>query len=127
MKNTTFQRLHQSGDIVHGMKSVGLSFPDAVLSGDPQESAHIFYDRRVDQATVGIWESEAGTLRFDPYPFDELCVVVEGEVALEDETGHRDAFRAGDAFIIEKTFSGLWIMPRRLRKFFVELKSSSTA
>ncbi len=124
MSKPSFHRLHQHGDIVKGMQDIGLSFPDLVLEGNPQEKAHIFYDRPLSQATIGIWESESGTLRFDPYPFDELCIIVEGEVSLVDESGQQDAFKAGDLFIIEKQFRGLWMMPRRLRKFFVELKTA---
>ncbi len=123
MSNAPFMRLHPHGHVTDGMKPVGLSFPDAVVAGDPQESAHVFYDQALKQATIGIWESEAGVVRFDPYPFDELCIVVEGEVALRDASGYQDAFRAGDLFIIRKTFRGLWTMPRRLRKFYVELKA----
>lgn len=123
MNKPTFHRLHVQGDIVQGMQAIGLSFPQAVQAGNPEEKAHIFYDRPIRQATVGVWESEAGTLRFDPYPFDELCIIVEGEVGLRDDSGHQDAFRAGDLFIIEKAFRGLWMMPRQLRKFFVELKT----
>jgi len=119
-----FRRLHQHGDTVEGMQAIGLSFPEAVVDGDPQERAHIFYDRPLKHATIGIWESEAGTVRFDPYPFEELCIIVEGEVALRDDQGSEDAFRAGDLFIIGREFRGLWIMPRRLRKFFVELKTA---
>jgi hypothetical protein len=119
----TFERLHPHGHILNGMASIGLSFPDAVVAGDPQEKAHVFYDQPLKQATVGVWESEPGVVRFDPYPFDEMCIIVEGEVALSDVSGATDAFRAGDIFIVRRTFRGHWTMPRRLRKFYVELKA----
>lgn len=117
-------RMPRQGDPISGMEQIGLSFPDAVLSGNPQEAAHVFADLKVDQATIGVWESDAGVLRFDPYPFDELCILVDGEVTLvPNDTMRPESFRAGDLFIIRASFRGTWHMPRRLRKFYVELKT----
>lgn len=123
MASDTIIKMPPHGHPINGMEPMGLSFPDAVLAGNPQESAHVFADLSLSQATIGVWESEAGVIRFDPYPFDELCIIVEGEVALvPDDTGVAETFRAGDLFIVRETFRGTWHMPRKLRKFYVELK-----
>lgn len=82
----------------------------------------MYYDEERTQTTIGIWESDAGVVRFDPYPFDELCVVVEGEVQLSEDGGGSDVFRSGDVFLIKKSFRGIWSMPDKLKKYYVELK-----
>lgn len=56
----------------------------------------------------GAWEGEVGTLRLDSYPYDEVCVMLTGAVALIDEDGGRRVFRAGDAFFVPRGFSGVW-------------------
>lgn len=123
MASDMILRMAPHGHPTRGMEAIGLSFPDAILSGDPQEAAHVFTDLSLSQATLGVWESEAGVIRFDPYPFDELCIIVEGEVALvPEDTGAAETFRAGDVFLIRESFRGTWHMPRKVRKFYVELK-----
>ena len=102
---------------------VGLSFPDAVVDGDPQELAIAIHDLAKGSATTGLWESQPGTVRFDPYPFDELCVVVSGFVTLRDDSGPEDTFHPGDVFLVRATFRDLWIMRQPLRKFYVELRA----
>lgn len=117
-----FERLSPDGHPSKGLEPIGLSFPDQVLEGDPQEAAHVFYDREIGQATIGIWESALGRIRFDPYPFDELCMIVSGEVTLAPDDGAPETFKPGDVFIVRGSFRGEWIMPVALRKYYVELK-----
>ena len=116
------ERLSPEGHPVTGLAPIGVSFPDQVLEGDPQEAAHVFYDRALGHATIGIWESAPGRIRFDPYPFDELCMIVAGQVTLAPAEGSPRTFGSGDVFIVRATFRGDWIMPDRLKKFYVELK-----
>lgn len=123
-QSPSVERLSPAGHPLTGLAPIGLSFANQVLSGDPQEAAHVFHDRAIGRATVGIWESAPGRIRFDPYPFDELCIVVEGEVTLAPDGERPETFRAGDLFIVRETFRGEWIMPRSLRKFYVEMKAS---
>lgn len=124
MSSEMILRMPPHGHPTRGMEQIGLSFPDAVVAGTPLERAHVFADLAIGTATIGIWESDPGAIRFDPYPFDELCILVEGELTLlPDDTGTAETFRAGDVFLIRGTFRGGWHMPRRLRKFYVELKT----
>lgn len=116
------ERLSPDGDLQGRMQEIGYSFPDAVVEGEPIEAGHVFYDRNIDHATIGIWESQAGVVKFDYYPFDELCVIVNGQLILEPVGGDVEQFGPGDVFIIKKGFNGLWKMPAPLKKFYAELK-----
>jgi uncharacterized cupin superfamily protein len=73
----------------------------------------------------GGWEGRGGTLRLDPYPYDEVCVMVSGRVALVDLEGARREFGAGDAFFVPKGFRGTWETLEPSKKFFIAYTSGS--
>ncbi len=73
----------------------------------------------------GAWEGEPGTLRCDPYPYDEVCVMFNGRVALIDLDGRRREFGAGDAFFVPRHFQGTWETIEPSRKVFVALPELS--
>lgn len=100
---------------------LGLSFPDQVVEGNPVESGITVHDRAGSRTSVGLWESEAGTVDFASYPFDEFCSVVSGRIELVEEGGELWSFGPGDAFVIRKGFRGLWRMPVTTRKYYVEM------
>lgn len=69
----------------------------------------------------GAWEGERGSLKLDVYPYDEVCVMLTGQVALVDAEGGRRVFRGGDAFFVPKGFSGVWETIEPSTKVFVAL------
>ncbi|GAB2862943.1 cupin domain-containing protein [Lentzea nigeriaca] len=69
----------------------------------------------------GAWEGEPGTLDLPAYPYDELCVMLAGRVALTDEQGGRRVFEAGEAFFVPRGFRGRWETLEPSRKIFVAL------
>lgn len=119
----SIQRLPSIGHEGLQLQPIGYSFPDCVIAGDPKEAAQIFWDRSIGTATIGIWTSNAGTVRFPAYPFYELCIIVEGAVTLKGIDGTQERFAAGDLFIVPKDWAGDWIMEEPLSKFYVELKA----
>ncbi|MER6409661.1 cupin domain-containing protein [Streptomyces humidus] len=66
----------------------------------------------------GGWEGEPGTLRLDPYPYDEICVMISGRVALVDTEGGRREFGAGEVFFVPRGFRGVWETLEPSKKFF---------
>lgn len=70
-------------------------------------------------ALVGAWEGEPGWVSFDEWPYHEVCVVLSGRVAIEDETGARAEFGAGEAFVVHAGFRGTWHTVESTRKIFV--------
>ncbi|MBU2693591.1 MULTISPECIES: cupin domain-containing protein [Pimelobacter] len=69
----------------------------------------------------GAWTGEPGSLRLDDYPYDEVCVMLTGVVALVDAAGGRREFRAGEAFFVPRGFSGTWETVEPATKVFVAL------
>ena len=72
----------------------------------------------------GGWEGEPGTLLCDPYPYDEVCIMISGRVALVDLDGNRREFSSGEAFFVPQSFRGIWETVEPSKKFFVALPGS---
>jgi uncharacterized protein len=67
----------------------------------------------------GGWEGSGGSLRLDPHPYDEICVMTEGRDALVDTTGARREFAAGDVFFVPRGFRGTWETIEPSKKYFI--------
>lgn len=67
--------------------------------------------------TAGVWACDAGTLEIQELAIDEACFLIEGEVVISDCLGNSEHFRAGEAFLLRKGFTGTWHMPVPIRKY----------
>ena len=70
-------------------------------------------------AIIGFWRGEPGWVRIDSWPYREVCVILEGAVALEDEHGKRRTFGPGEAFTVPSGFKGFWHTLEPTQKVFV--------
>jgi uncharacterized cupin superfamily protein len=87
---------------------------------------HCFRDPS-DRVLCAFWEGEPGTVHLGPWPYDEVCVIASGRVALIDEAGGRREFGAGDAFVVPRSFSGSWETIEPSRKVFIAIDTPDTA
>ena len=71
------------------------------------------------RSVAGAWEGEPGSVRIPHWPYDEVCVVQEGRVAIEDGRGERREFGPGEAFVVPAGFDGWWHTLEPTRKIFV--------
>lgn len=90
-------------------------------SSDWQETEWRAFGHDEQNPFGGAWEGRSGTLRLASYPYDEVCVMLSGSVALVDQSGARRVFRAGDAFFVPRGFSGSWETLEPSSKIFVAL------
>lgn len=72
----------------------------------------------------GYWVGEPGSVAFDSWPYNELCVILSGRVAVEDSTGVRLEWGAGESFQIPQGFSGVWHTLEPTEKVFVGVTSA---
>lgn len=68
---------------------------------------------------VALWESGPGVLQTDSYPNDEYVLVLEGELAITNESGTKATYEPGDSFVIPKGWAGTWDMKKKFKKQFV--------
>jgi uncharacterized cupin superfamily protein len=74
-----------------------------------------------DHTVAGAWEGEPGSVRIPVWPYDEVCVIQSGRVAIEDASGGRREFGPGEAFVVPAGFDGWWHTLEPTRKVFVGL------
>lgn len=89
---------------------------DRVIEGAPVARTRLDYDR--DGYFVGEWACGLGAWRVS-YDEWEFCRVLEGACELVPDDGEARMFKAGDSFVIEPGFKGVWRVLEPMRKIFV--------
>jgi uncharacterized protein len=94
---------------LEGPVNAEISAPPAerLLSGAPELAVRNFFSDETQQFFAGRWSATRGKWRVR-YSENELCVMTEGRVIIESDSGARLAFGAGDAFVVPAGFSGTW-------------------
>ncbi|MEO0419420.1 MAG: cupin domain-containing protein [Pseudomonadota bacterium] len=106
-----------------GFLSTKEDLPTAeLLHGNPRGAEHTYFASAQGKMRSGIWHSTPYCERYDSYPADEFMYVIEGSVTLVNDNG-RFHFKAGDAFMLPRGFSGTWEQEEYMLKYFVILEN----
>ncbi|KTC36829.1 hypothetical protein AO265_38120 [Pseudomonas sp. ABAC61] len=100
-------------------QAVHPQWPDGMASSNWQETEYRCFANNTGNLFGGTWSGEPGQLVLESYPYNEVCVMLSGQVALVDPDGARKDFKAGDAFFIPRGFSGVWLTLEPSSKIFV--------
>ncbi|MGD9981609.1 MAG: cupin domain-containing protein [Hyphomonadaceae bacterium] len=87
---------------------------DRVTEGSPRTVSCLDYERD-GKVFAGEWSATAGAWRVS---YDEW-EVLEGVCELETNDGEKRRFGAGDSFVIEPGFAGVWRVIEPMKKRFV--------
>ena len=90
---------------------------DRLIAGDPRQSVANYFTDASDQFFAGRWSSSRGKWRIR-YSESEFCVLTRGRVVLENSSGGRWEFAAGDAFVVPSGFEGSWEVTEDCTKFY---------
>ena len=92
--------------------------PEKVLTGDPEQVIHNYYDSPCGQMNAGVWEGAVGqwTVKYTEH---EYCEILQGVSVLRDGEGNAKTLRAGDRFVIPAGFEGTWEVLEACRKIYV--------
>ncbi|MEU8195798.1 cupin domain-containing protein [Microbispora amethystogenes] len=90
-----------------------------VLSAEWTEAEFRVFGGAATAFTGGYWTGEPGSVRFDSWPYDEICFILKGRVAVQDDSGRRKEFGPGESFHIPQGFRGDWITLEPSEKVFV--------
>ena len=88
-----------------------------ILSGNPVQTATYLYTSPDNLFAAGIWTCEIGKFRID-FGRAEFIQILEGVVIVTDAEGTSKTYRAGDAFVTPKGFSGTWDVIEPIKKHF---------
>ncbi len=90
--------------------------PDRLVEGAPMTETRLDYEREGTYA--GEWSADVGAWRVK-YDEWEFCHLLEGACELVPDGGAAQRFQAGDSFVIEPGFAGVWRVLAPMRKRFV--------
>ena len=114
MSNITFTRIGATG-----LQPAQHDPADVILDGAKAPHALTAFSDEANVLTAGVWQCDAGTLKLSDLPIHEVCVLIEGEVTITGDDGRSEQYRAGDAFVLHKGFSGTWHMPVATKKYSI--------
>jgi uncharacterized cupin superfamily protein len=80
---------------------------DRRVAGQPVMRVANYFSDSTQQFFAGRWSATRGTWRVR-YTENELCVMTAGKVVIESESGQRNGFAVGDAFVVPAGFAGTW-------------------
>lgn len=97
---------------------------ERILDGQPAHRAWNAFTDASGRFFCGRWSSTPGTWRVR-YTENELCVMTAGRVVIESVSGEREAFSAGDAFVMPAGFEGTWTVLESCSKFYAIFEPQS--
>jgi len=97
---------------------------DRLLGGSPKLALRNFFTDSSQQFFAGRWSATRGKWRVR-YTENELCVMTAGRVIIESESGERESFAAGDAFVIPAGFAGTWEVVEDCAKIYAIFEARS--
>ena len=90
---------------------------ESVISGNPR-----FKSWSLDEAdggvSSGIWEATPGKWRFANANW-EYCRILSGVSVITEDGGEAHTVKAGDSFILQTGFKGIWEVIETTRKDYV--------
>lgn len=90
---------------------------ERVIEGAPVAETRLDYERD-GRVFVGEWSCSVGAWRV-AYDEWEYCAVLEGACELVADGGEVTRLQAGDQFVIEPGFAGVWRVLAPMKKRFV--------
>lgn len=107
---------------VHAVRGAAARTIEAVASERVREGAPVTETRldfeRGEKVFAGEWSASEGAwaVKYEEW---EFCHLLEGACELVGEAGAAQRFAAGDSFVIEPGFSGVWRVTQVMKKRFV--------
>ena len=124
--NKSFAASDQSPDLVPLDKlqlageNLGDFSPYLPDRGDLVARGDDFYYSQDENLGVGVWESKPGSMTYEDLKYDELMLVLEGQLIMTAAEGKPQYFNQGEGFILPMGWSGtLAVGEEGVRKIWV--------
>ena len=88
-----------------------------VTEGTPSMKTWALHTSAAGDMVSGIWECTVGSYHAT-YTAYEYVVLIEGRITITPDGGEPVTVKAGDAFVVEPTFKGIWKIEENVRKHF---------
>jgi uncharacterized protein len=99
----------------------GAPAPDRLISGSPEFETWSSYESADGKYFTGLWRATPGAWRI-VYTEWEYCEMLEGVSVITSADGTERMFRAGDKFVLEPGFEGVWdVVETTLKRYVIHL------
>jgi uncharacterized cupin superfamily protein len=88
-----------------------------VVDGSPSMKTYVLHTSADGTMISGIWEATPGTFHAT-YAGFEFVHILDGKITITPDGGAPVEVGAGDAFVVEPTFKGIWKIEKAVRKHF---------
>ena len=88
-----------------------------VTEGTPSMKTWALHTSAAGDMLSGIWECTKGSYHAT-YTAYEYVVLIAGRITITPDGGTPVTVQAGDAFVVEPTFKGIWKIEEDVRKHF---------
>jgi uncharacterized cupin superfamily protein len=105
-------------DETRGEPELGAPAPDRILSGTPAFETWPSYESTDGKYFTGLWRATPGSWRIS-YSEWEYCEMLEGTSVVTAADGQSNTFKAGDRFVLEPGFEGIWTVTETTLKRYV--------
>jgi uncharacterized cupin superfamily protein len=106
------------GDETKGEPERGAPAPARVIDGAPSFETWSTYESADGKYFAGLWRATPGSWRI-AYTEWEYCEMLKGISIVTDADGQARTFQAGDRFVIEPGFEGVWQVVETTTKRYV--------
>jgi uncharacterized protein len=88
-----------------------------VVHGNPNAGGKNVFESEDHQITGGLWTCSPGT--FDlTFTWDEMALLMEGELVIEEPSGRKVRLSPGDFFSVPRGAKTRWIVIKPIKKLF---------
>ena len=87
------------------------------IEGNPTMKTWVQHTSLDGSVISGTWEATVGTWHAS-YKFYEFVHLIEGQITITPDGGSPVTLRAGDAFVVEPSFKGTWVVEAPVKKHF---------
>ncbi len=101
-----------------------LPLPSHIVSGNPRQTNTVVFESPDARYAAGIWTCGVGAFRID-FEHDEFIHLIAGAVTTTDAAGVATSYRAGDAFVAPRGWSGTWTVTEPVKKHYTWYKAET--
>jgi uncharacterized cupin superfamily protein len=89
-----------------------------MIGGSPKQILSNHYSNPSGEFHLGFWEAEVGEWNVN-YTEYEYCEILQGRILMRDRQGVEQIVAAGDRFVIEAGYQGVWKVLEPAKKVYV--------
>ena len=106
--------------VMLGGNNLGVFKPYEPNRGDLIARGYDYFYSGDENLGIGVWESKPGEMVYDNLAYDEMMLVLDGQLVMTGQGGKPEIFNAGEGLVLPRGWSGtLTVSEGGVRKIWV--------